>query len=204
MAVFFCTASCAPTYVVVKLDRTQLAACNLTIMPFFNSTINFPGSVEKILGKGRKDSLIVSFFEQAVAANLSKTSCFRSVKWCGRQAAAVVGDSVRVKNAYTGIWRPAGRLPCAEAGDLVLFVYNAALDSATVEYKEQDVVFSQTTLNFSADYVYLKADSGRVVSFGKIQENYVGLVPAVERTSFEKLAEKISNVLLAGGNYSKR
>ena len=203
-AVFLLFLSCTPTYIIVKLDKNQLAASRLAVLPFYNCTINFPGSVEKMFGKGGKDSLIVRFLQETIAARLVKTSGFHSVSVCDRPVGAVEEDSVKVNNGCIGILRPAGKFSCAGGvPDFVLFVYNVAVDSGTVEYKERDVVFSETNLEFSAEYVYMKAESKEIVSYGKIQKNYTSLFPAVNRKSFKKLAEKISDELLVEGHYSK-
>jgi hypothetical protein len=143
--------------------------------------------------------------QETIAARLMKTSGFHSVSVCDRPAVSVEEDSVQVKNGFIGIWRPAGEFSCAGViPDFVLFVYNVAVDSATVDYKDRDVVFSETNLELSAEYVYMKVESKGIVSCGKIHKNYTSLFPAVTRKSFEKLAEKISDELLAEGNYSKK
>jgi hypothetical protein len=197
--------SCTPTIVTLKIDKNQLAASSLAVLPFYSCTINFPGSVDKILGKGANDSEIISFFEQAIAANLAKNSCFRSVSLCDRPAPAVVVDSVLDKNKYIEIWRPDGQVSCSgNVPDYILFVFNVAIDSATAERRDRDVDFTMTSLEFSAEYVYVKTEQRKIVTYGTINENYSSLFPVVDKKSFEKLAQKISEELLAEDNYSRR
>jgi hypothetical protein len=106
-------AMCAPTYVVKKIDKKDLETLSVALLPFYNCTIYYQGSVEKLFGKGDKDSLIINYLQETIATKMVGASCFKSIELCECQSTCnVEKESITEKDGVVEILKPIGEIKC--------------------------------------------------------------------------------------------